>query len=122
MAKGKIDDVADLITEELKRYSYIVEEELEASKKFHADELRNELRTNSPENRPKYKKGWRVKADKKNKSYIVHNAQLGQLTHLLEKGHARRNGDRQPAQPHITPAEEKIEKRYLDDVERMIQQ
>jgi hypothetical protein len=122
MTKINIDEIGSVIADELAKYSNIIEEDLEKSKKFHADELKQELIRNSPEGRPKYKKGWKVKADKHAKSYVVHNATLGQLTHLLEKGHAKRNGERLKGQPHITPAEDKIVKKYLDDVERMIKQ
>lgn len=70
------------------------------------------LRTTSPKRRKnggKYAKGWRVKntrEDSQEKVVTVHNATDYQLTHLLENGHANRDGTFTPAHKHIKPAEE----------------
>ncbi|MFM9785961.1 hypothetical protein, partial [Streptomyces scabiei] len=57
--------------------------------------------------------GWRKKRD--GTGYIVHNSTDFQLTHILEKGHAKKSGGRTQAQPHIIDAErvaiESMEKR-----------
>lgn len=72
----------------------------------------------------KYNKGWKVNT-KKGRGYInctVYNATDWQLTHLLEKGHITRNGTtRTRAFPHIAPVEEKYVDKYVQEVERVIQ-
>lgn len=72
----------------------------------------------------KYNKGWKVNT-KKGRGYInctVYNATDWQLTHLLEKGHITRNGTtRTRAFTHIAPVEEKYVDKYVQEVERVIQ-
>ena len=76
------------------------------------------LRNTSPVN-PKgkksgaYARGWRVeKSIAKNSRGLNQSASIynveASLTHLLENGHALRQGGRSPAIPHIAPVEEII--------------
>ena len=52
--------------------------------------------------------------------YTVYNKKYYRLTHLLEKGHAKRSGGRVPAQVHIAPAEEVTKKKFVQDVEAAV--
>ncbi|TQR48523.1 HK97 gp10 family phage protein [Bacillus cereus] len=117
---ANIDNLAREITRELQRYENIVEEDLEIAKEEVATNLVDELKQKSPKNTGKYRKGWRKKKD--GNAIIVHNALKPQLTHLLEKGHAKANGGRVPAKVHIAPAEEKAVNEFLERIERAIQQ
>ncbi|PGV63092.1 hypothetical protein COD94_16715 [Bacillus cereus] len=117
---ASINDFASEITRELQRYSNLVEEDLEAAKEEVANDLVDELKQKSPKKTGNYRKGWRKKKD--GNAIIVHNALKPQLTHLLEKGHAKANGGRVPAQVHIAPAEEKAINEFVERVERAIQQ
>lgn len=86
-----------------------------------AKETVKELKATSP-CRPqggKYKKGWKKKVTYENsvrKRTTICNS-VYQLTHLLEKGHAKRNGGTVSAIPHIKPAEE----RAAANIERRLQ-
>lgn len=121
---ASIDSLANDIARELQRYGKEVEEKLEVEKEEVADNLVNDLKENSPKSESqggrKYSKGWRKKRE--GNAFIVHNALKPQLTHLLEKGHAKVNGGRVPAIVHIAPAEEKAVNELSDRVERAIQQ
>ena len=64
-----------------------------------AKNLKNTLKANSPEKLGDYKKGWRIKKVKK--ALIVHNATSYQLTHLLEHGHVKRDGQKEHKKNHI---------------------
>ena len=77
------------------------------------------LKKTSPERRPSYKKGWRIK--KTSRALVVHNATDYQLTHLLEYGHPSRGKGRDAeAKPHIRPAENEGIRKYLKKIERAI--
>lgn len=81
-----------------------------------------ELKNTSPKRTGDYRKGWRVKTDK-GKGYvrsIIHNATNYQLTHLLEKPHALRNGRLSRPQVHIAPVEQMCVKEYESNVETLI--
>ncbi|ALC52842.1 hypothetical protein ACN91_15015 [Bacillus cereus] len=121
---ASIDSLADDIARELQRYGKEVEEKLEVEKEVVANNLVDELKQTSPKSDSKggrkYAKGWRKK--KEGNAFIVHNALKPQLTHLLEKGHAKVNGGRVPAIVHIAPAEEKAVNDFSERVERAIQQ
>ena len=91
-----------------------------------ADELKEELKKTSPRKRGKYAKAWKVKNlsnGRLNYANVVYNPR-GQLTHLLENGHALRRGGRSigivKAYPHISPAENKIKKKYENGIKEII--
>lgn len=112
-------DIADEITKSLTEYTSEVEAEMDIIKSDVADETVNMLKANSPTGRRgKYAKGWRKKKD--GTGYVIHNATDAGLTHLTERGHAKRNGGRTKAQPHISIAEQEAIKKFENKVERAI--
>lgn len=113
-----IDDLSKSILKELQRYSRIIEEDLEVTKKEVADDLLQEVKSKSPKSTGSYAKGWRIK--KSGSGYLLYNKTDYQLTHLLEHGHAKRGGGRVQGKQHIAPAEEKAIKDLLSRIEKMI--
>ena len=70
-----------------------------------------------------YRKSWRVSKEKETAtslSMVVHSEKHYRLTHLLEKGHAKRGGGRVAAQVHIAPAESNAEKMIVEKIERRL--
>ena len=117
---ANINNLSNEIARELQRYANVIEEDMEVAKEEVADNLVGELKQKSPKNTGRYSKGWRKKKD--GNAIIVHNALKPQLTHLLEKGHAKANGGRVPAKVHIAPAEEHAIHDFVERVERAIGQ
>lgn len=70
----------------------------------------------------KYAKGWTSKFEKGRLSSqgIIYNGQVPGLPHLLEHGHANRNGGRTAGKPHIAPVEQKIIEDFTREVEKGI--
>lgn len=109
MAKGT--DLAGEIMKCLQEYTEEVVEALEKTEKELADEAVGTLKQTSPKKSGKYARSWTQ--TKQGKKRIVHNRRY-QLTHLLEKGHAKRNGGRVAARVHIAPVEQRISKEAVE--------
>lgn len=109
-----MNDFASELARELQRYANVVEEELLTAQGEVADLAVSKLRQSGPKKTGAYRKGWRKK--KEGNGVVVHNIK-GQLTHLLENGHAKAGGGRVPAQVHIRPVEEYV----INEVPRRIE-
>lgn len=114
-----INDLAAEINRTLRNYAHGVGEDIEKVAEKVAKEGAQQLKLRSPR-RPSggdYAKGWRAK--KVGKSWIVHNVKY-QLTHLLEKGHAKVNGGRVDPRVHIAPVEDEMINEFVQGVEEAI--
>lgn len=82
----------------------------------------SKLKQTSPKKTGSYRKGWRTKKEK-GFGYVrctIHNETDYQLTHLLEKPHATRNGGETTPIVHIAPVEQECIKEYESEVEKII--
>lgn len=119
-------DLQEEIEKALNEYSKEVFDIVDKNAKKQAEETVKELKKTSPKKTGKYSKSWAKKDEKLSNVYtnsIVHNKKHYQLTHLLEKGHALRQGGRAKAYPHIEPSEEKaikdFERKVRDDIKNL---
>ena len=121
MKKIGIDSLADALGDLLNDYAEEVTEAVKTSAKDIAKECKADIKKASPRNTGEYAKGWGYTTIKENKQVIgiaVHNKKEPQLTHLLEKGHAKVNGGRVEGKPHIGPAEQKAVKKFVDEIKK----
>lgn len=96
-----------LLGEQLAAYTEEVKQELEEVISEVAEETAESLQANSPKRKGsgRYAKSWKVKKSKGGKN-VVYNDKHYRITHLLEYGHAKRNGGRTSEIVHIKPIEE----------------
>lgn len=113
---ASVDELGSDIARLLAQYTDDVEDELEEAQKEVAKEAANKLKSAGGYKNisGKYRRGWKSK--KNGKGYVVYNATSPQLTHLLEKGHAKRSGGRTRAFPHIADVDEWVASEYENRV------
>ena len=105
-----------------KEYGDDVNKILEEEMKTVSKETTSQLKKTSPKGRGDYAKGWKFKLEKTRLGPVttIYNATHAWLVHLLEHGHAKRNGGRTKAEPHVKPAEDWAEKELVKRVEERL--
>ncbi|MCR4640382.1 HK97 gp10 family phage protein [Ruminococcus sp.] len=118
-----IDDMADVIMKGLAEYAELADTEMKKAVKKTAANVKKEISSSAPKLSGKYRKSWTIKKTKENSHTLemtVHSKDRYQLAHLLEKGHAKRNGRRVSGKPHIAPAEAQGEKMLTRMIEEAL--
>ncbi len=88
------------------------------------DDIQNVIKSENALGKGKYRKSWSVKKTLETPtslSVAVHSKTQYQLTHLLEYGHAKRNGGRTQAKVHIAPAEQLGIKTFENAIKRGVE-
>lgn len=123
MGKVAINDLAIAVACELEQYSKDVTDGLKKDVKAVSEEMVTDLKRTSPKKTGKYASGWKSRVEYESRDDIrvrVYNSKKPQLTHLLEKGHAKVNGGRVSGVPHIGPAESEAEKKLDANVKVVV--
>ena len=110
MANVSIDKMATEIMDGLLEYADASSETVKSAVKKASNTVKKEITNNAPVSTGRYKKSFTATKQKETSNslvMVVHSKNRYQLTHLLEKGHAKRGGGRVAARPHIAPAEAK---------------
>ena len=106
-----LEEMATEIEAALEEYSEEVTEETKRVVKQVAKNAVAKLKQTSPKKTGVYAKGWTSKVAYESSEDIriqVYNRKKPKLTHLLENGHAKQNGGRAAAIPHIRPVEQEV--------------
>ena len=115
----KLDNLGTAVADVLSDYSGVVFDDLKEAVDIVSKECTDEIKQNALGfNWKDYAKTW-TRTKEKSKSatgykFVVHAKSGGyQIAHLLEHGHAKKNGGRTRACPHIAPAEAHGEQRFI---------
>ena len=104
-----IDELADVINEGLKEYADLATEDVKSAVRKTAKAVKDQINGSAPVRTGRYAKSWKVKTTAESANGLeqtVYSPNRYMLSHLLEKGHAKRGGGRVRAIPHIAPAED----------------
>jgi hypothetical protein len=114
----KPEQLSAEIMKGLEEYKDLSTETMKESVEKVAKDVKKNIQSKAPVLTGKYKKSWKVTKTDENNERLVMTVHAGryQLTHLLEHGHAKRNGGRTKAIPHIAPAEEEGIKDLENDI------
>lgn len=85
---------------------------------------KNELRATSPVKTGEYAAGWAYSLNPKKKGVFgeIGNKDKPGLVHLLENGHAKVGGGFVPAQPHVRPVADRLERSLIEDINHSLKE
>ena len=107
------EDLSKAVARVLKEYSESVTDSVQRVTNELAKEGVRRIKSESPASpnsmySGSYRSGWtkKVITNRMGASAIIYNGKYPGLVHLLEKGHALRQGGRTRAQPHVGPVQD----------------
>ena len=118
-----IDEMAGAIERELMEYRELAADELKTAVKKAGRTAKSDIGKTAPERTGAYAKSWRMKVTEESAVGIgvtVYSPSHYMLAHLLENGHAKRNGGRVAGERHIAPAEEHAREQLIGDIEKAL--
>ena len=127
MGKASVDGMAEALGAMLEDYGREVTDTVKRTVKAAGKSCKEDIQRRSParKQRGAYRKGWRTEVVYDGPGGVrvrIFNKTKGQLTHLLEHGHAKVGGGRVEGIPHIRPAEEKMERQLLLDLKEALEE
>lgn len=118
-----INDMADAIMQGLNEYAELATEDMKEAVKHARTTVRKDIKANAPADTGKYAKSWtakKVRETSQTLTMVVHSRNRYQLAHLLEYGHAKRNGGRVEGKVHISSAEQHGIRQLQEEMERVL--
>ena len=123
--RTSVKDLAATVMRELDEYRDLATDAMKEAVKDAGKTVRNEIRNSeaTPKKSGDYRKSWTSRTTAESSKDIevtVYSPSRYMLAHLLENGHAKRNGGRTRAFPHIAPAEEIGERQPESDIRKAL--
>ena len=110
MTKIPVDGLAEAVCRELNAFADTTSANVKAAVRKAAGSVRKEIEVRAPRRTGRYAQSWKTRATKETSQSLemtVYSPKRYMLTHLLEHGHAKRNGGRVEGREHIASAERK---------------
>ena len=125
MAKTPIDKFSEAISDMLAEYGDELRENISEAVKTVSKKGAQAVKQSARQTfggSVAYAKGWTSRAETGRFSAqgFIYNKDLPGLPHLLEHGHAKRNGGRVPGREHIAPVESEIVKEFEKAVKESV--
>lgn len=121
--KIKPEQLGSEIMKMMEEYKNATDEAVLTSVDKVSKETKKIAESGSPRRSGGYSKGWSIKKEIRGKGKVemtVHNRKKPGLTHLLEKGHAKRGGGRVSGRVHIATAENYAVQALESEIKRRI--
>jgi len=118
-----IDELDNAIAEEMKQYAGLIADDMKQCVEDAGKMVRKEIMEKAPVRTGSYQKSWTItkqKEDSTTLNLVVHSKNRYQIAHLLEHGHAKRNGGRVLGKPHIAPAEADGKKQLVEHLKEKL--
>ena len=122
--KVSIDGLADAVMQEMEEYNKLAADTMKKAVDRAGKTVRDQIKGSTPVRTGKYAKSWTTRKTKESSTVLevtVYSPSRYMLAHLLEHGHAKRNGGRVRAIPHIAPAEAAGEEQLTQEIMRGLQ-
>lgn len=122
--KISIDGLAEAVMQEMEEYNTLAADTMKKAVDRAGKTVRDQIKGSAPVRTGKYAKSWTARKTKESSTVLevtVYSPSRYMLAHLLEHGHAKRNGGRVRAIPHIAPAEAAGEEQLTQEIIRGLQ-
>lgn len=124
----KADDLAKAVMEQLREYGNLTTADMKKCVRNAGKRVKKDIKAAAPveqtDDGGKYKKSWSMSVVEESSHILrltIYSRNRYGLTHLLEYGHAFRNGGRARAIPHIEPADVKGQREFEEELINTLQ-
>lgn len=123
MAKVRVFNLEKSVMKLLEEYGQDIGKDVAKGVEEVTPKVVDKLQTVSPKRTGQYSRGWRGEVKNDNNGHVtatIYNETDWQLTHLLENGHANRDGGKTKGKKHISPTQKWAEDELYEEVVKLI--